>query len=193
MHDALSTLLGSSARVKLLRLFLFNPKESYSQSEAASRARVPSSAARTELNTYLRTKLIRSRTGQKGGKRYMLNPQFLYLAAFQHLLLNLPTRGADIVRRLRSTGVIKLIMLSGIFADEYDARLDILIVGDKLSDTKIKSAIQKLEAELGKELRYVALTSEEFLYRMEVYDKLIRDVLDYPHIVALDRLHVVLK
>jgi hypothetical protein len=90
-------------------------------------------------------------------------------------------------------GIVKLVILSGLFADEYDSRIDLLIVVDKLKEAKLQTVIRKLEAEVGKELKYVALTSDEFRYRLGIYDKLVRDVIDYPHTVALDRLHVELK
>ena len=48
--------------------------------------------------------------------------------------------------------------------------------------------IEGLEAEIGKELRYAAFETGEFNYRLGMYDKLVRDILDYPHTVVLDRL-----
>jgi DNA-binding transcriptional MerR regulator len=194
MEDVLGKLLGSPARVKFLRLFLFNPGAVYSLSQAADRAQVSTSVARRELPFYERLGLLKARRRRGERERaWTLNTEFAYLSALQHLLLNLPVRGRDIVRRLRNAGVIKLVILSGLFVDEYDGRLDLLVVGDKLSDAKVRSAIRSLEAELGKELRYAALPTEEFLYRLGVYDKLVRDVIDYPHTVVLDRLHIQLK
>lgn len=194
MEDILGKLLGSPARVKLLRLFLFNPKAVYALSDAAERAQVPPATARRELPFYERLGLLRQRSVRGVRERaWVLNEDFVYLAALQHLLLNLPMRGNDIVRRLRSVGVVKLVILSGLFVDEYDGRVDLLIVGDRIVDKKVRTVIRGLEAEIGKELRYVALTTEEFLYRLGIYDKLVRDVIDYPHTVALDRLNISLK
>ncbi len=192
MDDILGKLLGTAARVKLLRLFLFNPKASYTLADAATRAKVRSGEARSEFSLYERVGLIKSRSSARA-RRYALDSSFLYLAAFQHLLLNLPVRAQDIVRRLRGVGIVKLVILSGLFVDEYDGRLDLLIVADGLKEAKLRTAIKDFEAEIGKEMKYVALTSEEFKYRLNIYDKLVRDVIDYPHTVALDRLHIELK
>ena len=41
---------------------------------------------------------------------------------------------------------------------------------------------------LGRELRYALLSSDDLLYRLTVSDRLIRDVLDYPHRIVLDKL-----
>lgn len=59
--------------------------------------------------------------------------------------------------------------------------LDMLIVGDKLDVGLLQKNIALLESEVGKELRYATFTTEEFMYRIKMYDKLIRDVFDFPH------------
>ena len=46
----------------------------------------------------------------------------------------------------------------------------------------------RLEAELGKELTYSMMETPEFEYRYGMYDKFIRDVIDYPHLVVLNKL-----
>jgi hypothetical protein len=43
---------------------------------------------------------------------------------------------------------------------------------------------------VGKELRYAFFSTDEFKYRMSMYDKLVRDILDYPHKVLLDKLGI---
>lgn len=180
--------------MKLLRLFLFNPGVVYDLPDIAARAQVSSSTASAECRAYERMGLVKPRKLRGSRSRaYTLNTEFGYLAALQHLLLNLPVRGQDIVKRLRSAGTMKLVILSGLFVDEYDGRVDLLIVGDRMQEGKVRTIIRSLEAEIGKELRYVALSTEEFLYRLGIYDKLVRDVIDYPHTVALDRLNVPLK
>lgn len=194
MDDILGRLLGSPARVKLLRLFLFNPGAIYPFSDIVTRARVSSQVARSELAVYESVGLIKVRKVRgKRERAFILNSDFAYLAALQHLLLNLPVRSMDIAKRLRKVGAIKLVILSGIFVDDYQGRIDLFVVGDRVNETKLKGVIRGIEAEIGKELRYVALPSNEFRYRLDIYDKLVRDVLDYPHTVALDYLHLPLR
>ena len=50
---------------------------------------------------------------------------------------------------------------------------------------KIEMGIRKLEAEIGTELVYAIFDTKEFLYRLSMYDKLVRDILDFPHEVIL--------
>jgi hypothetical protein len=189
MADPLDLLLNSSARVKLLRLFLFNPTASYTSAEAAMRARTSKQEARRELTLFLRAGLLRrSRRGRS--LRFGLRRDFAYLQALQALLLNAPARGEDIVHRLRGAGgSIKFVALAGIFVGNWDGTLDLLVVGDRVSERKFKSRIKRLEAELGRELRYALLSSEDFHYRLNMNDKLLRDVIDYNHRIAFDRLN----
>jgi hypothetical protein len=53
--------------------------------------------------------------------------------------------------------------------------------------------MRRLESEIGRELRYTMLVSEDFLYRLNMNDKLVRDTFDYPHRIVFDRLNIGLK
>jgi len=192
MTDGLEKLFGTPARVKLLRLFLFNPKQSYTLKDIALRARVVDREARREVHLLHAAKMIDRSTRGKG-VRYGLNQKFEYTAALQNLLLNAPKRADDIVKRVRGVGTIRMIILSGIFIGEWEDRLDILIVGDKVKERMLRDRMKGLEAEIGKEIRFSLLTTEDFYYRLNMNDKLVRDVLDYPHAVVLDRLNIGIK
>lgn len=192
MTDGLQKLFGSPARVKLLRLFLFNPRQSFALADVVHRARVSSEEARKELRLFETIELIK-RASRGKGIRYALNDEFEYVIALQHLLVNAPARGEDIVGRIRNTGTLKFVVLSGIFVGEWDASLDLLVVGDRIKEPKLREQVRKLEAEIGKEVRFALLSTQDFFYRLNLNDKLIRDVLDYPHQIVLDRLDIGLK
>ncbi|MDO8517779.1 MAG: hypothetical protein Q7S26_00600 [bacterium] len=191
MTDELQKLFGPPARVKLLRLFLFNPRSAYTLPDAAKRARVPDEEAHREIALFARIGLV-ERT-KRAPVRWGLNTHFEYVAALQNLLLNAPARSRDIVARIRAAGAFKLVILSGIFVGEWEGRLDLFLVGDRIKERKLRECIRALEAEIGKEVRYALLLSEDFLYRLNMNDKLVRDVLDYSHRIVLDRLGTGLK
>jgi len=193
MTDPLQKLFGSMARLKLLRLFLFNPGRQFTVPEAAERARVPERTARKEINLFASVRLIKRARSRSRGARYLLNSDFGYLAALQSLLLNAPERGADIYERVRKAGGIKLVIIAGIFVGEWESALDVLIVGDRVKEKKLRSRIKNLESELAKELRYSLLSIDDFFYRLNMNDKLVRDILDYQHKIVFDRLNIGLK
>jgi hypothetical protein len=192
MSDSLSKLFGSPARVKLLRLFLFNPRGAYTLADASTRARVTPAEARREFRLLEGIGLI-AKAPRGKGMRFTLQPNFEYVLALQSLLINTPSRADDIVKLLRGVGSMKLVILSGLFVNETEESLDILVVGDKINERMLRERIKKLESEIGKELRFALLTSENFFYRMNMNDKLVRDVLDYPHRVVLDKLNIGIK
>ena len=180
--EILGKILGSSARVRIMRLFLFNRSKSFLSKEVAKRSRAGQDVVRRELNLLSSVGFIKKR-----GQGWSLNPFFKYGTEFENLLL-----GADIVSQeailenFKKVGRIKLLVISGIFIKNHDSRVDLLIVGDRLKRGKIEESIKKIEAELGGELSYVVFDTKEFLYRLDMYDKLVRDILDFPHEVVLE-------
>ncbi|MCR4311355.1 MAG: hypothetical protein NUV54_02190, partial [Candidatus Taylorbacteria bacterium] len=77
----------------------------------------------------------------------------------------------------------------GVFIQDTDSRIDLLIVGDLLRTPALETVIRNIEAEIGKELRYAVFETADFEYRFGMYDKLVRDILDYPHRKVLNRLN----
>jgi hypothetical protein len=191
MTDPLIKLFGSHARLKLLRLFLFHPSTSFTAAEAASRSRVDATEARRELINLLASGLLRKPRTKV--TRYELNEKFPYLQALKQLLLNTARRGESVPERLRSAGTIKLIVLTGVFMGDVEGGFDMLIAGDRIRESSLREKVKSLEAELGKELRYALLTTADFLYRLNMNDKLVRDVMDYPHRIVYDKLDIGLK
>lgn len=192
MTDTLSKLFGSAARVKLLRLFLFNPRQSVTAKDAAARARVRSGEVRKELGLFVRLGLL-ERHPRRGGARYTLAQGSPYRQALQNLLLNTPARAEEMYNRLRRVGGLKLIVVSGIFTGEWESSIDLLVVGDRIKERALREKIKMLEAEVGKEVRFASLSTADFLYRLNMNDRLVRDVFDYPHRIVHDRLDIGLK
>jgi predicted transcriptional regulator len=195
MTDSLEKLFGTPARLKLLRLFLFNPRHSFTVPEVAQRARIKEREASREIKLLLQIKLIKRvrRSARAVGVRYTLSGDFKYVASLQGLLLNTSERSSEVYNRVRRTGTIKLVVLAGVFVGDWEDRLDIFLVGDRVSERKLREVIRRFESEIGKELRYALLTTEDFFYRLNMNDHLVRDVFDYPHRIVEDRLNVGLK
>ena len=128
-------------------------------------------------------------TKKKRIRGWTLNEQFPYLEALKNLLLSSKPFKRDIItRRFHNAGRVKLLILSGIFIQNDQSRIDVLIVGDYLKKRVITNALKTIESEIGKELRYTILGTDDFLYRLGIYDKFIRDILDFPHEKLIDRI-----
>jgi DNA-binding Lrp family transcriptional regulator len=198
--DPLTILFGSQARVKLLRFFLFNPSMDFTFDEISKRARLVRRTARTEMNSLERAGVIKKKQMyiQLEGKDkktrahgFALNKNFPDLQSLQTFLFETaPLDNKTVLKHLRKAGVLDCVVTSGIFVRNFDQRLDVLIAMKKLSKTKIENAVRSLEAEIGIEIRYAAFNSEDLIYRVGMYDKLTRDVFDYPHQILADRISI---
>lgn len=186
--DPLAKLFGSAARVKLLRLFLFNENDFYTAADAASRAKAGKDAARREIAALASIGVLRKKTG-KAGTLYAANPKFAHYEALRTFMrTSSGVDDASITSALKKAGTLRLVALSGLFTGVPESKIDILIVGDRVDERTLGILVRGLEAELGRELRYASFTTEDFRYRVGVYDRLVRDVLDYPHRTILDKI-----
>lgn len=186
--DPLSRLFGSAARLKLLRLFLFNEEDAFPLADVAFRTKTNKDLTRKELNVLVAAGVVRKRSGQKGVV-YAANRKFAHFDALQQFLrTSTNLTDTDLANILKRAGTLRLVVLSGMFTGVLETRIDMLVVGDKLEDKPLEAAVRTLEAELGRELRFAAFSTEDFRYRVGVYDRLIRDVLDYPHRTVLDKI-----
>jgi hypothetical protein len=178
--EILGKIMGTPARVKLMRLFLLNPGKNFKNKDISRRSRVAAPALRSELRLLSSVGFIKKR-----GNEWLFNPDFKYTSELENLLINTETLSHQtILNQFKSVGRVKLIVLSGVFIKNKDTRVDFLIVGDNLKKGKIEDGIRKLEAEIGAELVYAIFETKEFLYRVNMYDKLVRDILDFPHEVV---------
>lgn len=203
--DILAKLFGSASRVKLMRLFLMNPEDVFDKIEMSRRSKVAGATLAKEIRILEDVGLIKQRVvikmkQKKSGKSGVLEKQkvtgfgmdstFPYLAALRSLVTEIALGKEDVSARFRNCGQLKLIIVAGIFIDETDSRVDVLLVGDKMKKPIIEGVLRRLEAELGKELTYGMMETSEFEYRFGIYDKFIRDIIDYPHLVVLNKMNL---
>ncbi|MEI6528723.1 MAG: hypothetical protein WCO10_03615 [bacterium] len=201
--QVLSKIFGGEARVKVMRLFLFNPENSFFIEQIANRARISEKEAWAEVELLEKSEMVKSRSTsqileqKKRGKMvevkrkakcWQLNSNFEYLAPMKNLLISTrPLRGGEILKKLGSVGKLKLVIVSGVFIQDKDSRVDMLVVGDNLKKGTIDRILKNMEAEIGKEVNYATFETIDFQYRLGMCDKLIRDILDYPHQKLLDK------
>lgn len=202
--DTLAQLFASATRVKLMRLFLFNSDVAYSLGECARRTKAESGETRKEITRLIAVGMVKKRSvvreivskrNSKSPARnvhelgYSLDPKFLYLQSLKNLLITVSLHADDsLVRKFASIGKVKLLLASGAFIQEWDTRVDLLIVGDDLNMVRLEGVMKTIESEIGKEISYSAFETEDFEYRLGIHDKLIRDILDAPHTTLVDKI-----
>jgi len=182
--EILGKILGNPARVKIMRLFLLNRGKGFKSKDIAKRSRVNSRIVRRELNLLSSVGFIRRRS--KASLDWYFSYSFKYAGEFEDLLIRSDSLNKEkILNNFKKVGRVKLFVVSGVFIKNDNSRVDLLIVGDKLKKSSIDKGIKRLEAEIGMELSYATFNTKEFIYRLSMYDKLVRDILDFPHEVLL--------
>jgi len=182
--EILGKILGNPARVKIMRLFLLNRGKGFKSGDIAKRSRVSLDIVRKELKLLSSVEFIKKRSSVSS--EWYFNSSFKYVGEFEDLLVRSESLNKQkLLSHFKKVGQVKLLIVSGVFIKNYDSRVDLLIVGDKMKKSKIEEGVRKLEAEIGAELVYAIFNTKEFIYRLNMYDKLVRDILDYPHEVLL--------
>ncbi len=194
--DILDKLFGGADKVKVMRLFLLNPTLIFDQAAVSKRSKITAPAARREIGLLRQINFIKSKNGEDPAsgqkiKGWQLNPVFPFLNNLRGLIKNdLLSRQREVTDRFANCGKIKLLLIAGLFIHSDDSRADLLLVGDNLKRGAIEREIKTMESEVGRELAYAVFDTTDFLYRLNAYDKFVRDILDYPHEKIIDRLNL---
>jgi len=189
-EQILEQLFDSPLKVRLFKLFLRHPGRSFSMKEITKRVRSNSDSCRYHIDKFRSIKLIERKLRGKI-KAYSVNPEFDFYDELSVLILkSSPASKKKILNRIKRLGVIKLVILSGIFINLENPRVDLLVVGDHVKKQKLAVFLKDLEAEVGKEIDYVIMNSKEFKYRYDMFDRFIRDVLERPHEKLINKLRV---
>lgn len=191
----LAKLFGSLARVKILKLFLLNPDNSYYIRQVSRHLNLQLNAVRRELENLETIGLLTSHQGndeehEDGGrtdrKFYQADKDCVLFNEIRELIIKAQILSEkDFTTKLRKLGTVKLLILSGLFLNDKQAPVDMLIVGE-FSKEKVAKLVRDLEAELVNEVNYAVLTEEEFRYRQQVTDVFLYSVLESKKIVVVD-------
>lgn len=185
--DTLAILFGSEARVRLLRLLLWHPGTSFTLEQLVTKSKLKSETVRKELTVLVSAKIARAKL-ERGKRVWTLWPRLALQKELKALLVaDSNNYRPEILRRVKSAGRVRYLVIAGLFINET-SRVDLLVVGDKLKKTVIERLVADLEIELGRELTYATLETEDYLFRLHSSDRFVRDILDYPHLVLLDKL-----
>ncbi|MBI4098908.1 hypothetical protein HY442_00050 [Candidatus Parcubacteria bacterium] len=198
----LEHLFDSAVKVKLLKLFVHNPTTVFTVGEIRRRTQASGRPMLRELGKLSAIGFVRIREARAGNrgkgratarrvKAYVADPSFSLYPEIKNLVTKpWPASRDHLVGRLKTLGRVKLALLAGIFIGSETSRADMLIVGDQLRERRLRDFIASLEAEVGKELTCVALGTKDFQYRYSMFDRFVRDMLDYPHEALINKLKV---
>lgn len=197
MKTELEFLFGSKVRWRLIKFFMLNEKISLTTTEIIERNKLEAKTTREEakkvLGQLVNAKFLYSRTIRKQ-KAFFVNAKYAFYDELKWLVVksNIYPQ-CEQLNRVKNLGDVKLGLVSGIFINNKKSKTDLLLVVDGLSRAKLKHLIDDLEAEMGQEINYSLMNSEEFRYRIKMFDKFILEILEQPHEIIVNELEGVIK
>jgi hypothetical protein len=199
--DFLATLFGNPQRARILRVFALNQPQPFTAALAAKRSGVGAAVVIREIRALEKMRILKkTKFSIKVGKRKRTvnakqkedawaydggSKQAAALLRFVHETS--PVQHKRVLTVLRRGGRLSVVILSGGFVGDPSRPADLIIAGEGINESRLEAAIRVLEPEYGREIRYATFTTPEFRYRLTIEDRLIRDTLDYPHLVLLDK------
>ncbi len=187
-EPTLDAIFDSPVRVRLLKLFLFNPDRNFDGKTIAEILNTASGLITKHLKKLSESRFIILRK-ISGKQAFKTNKSFVFYKELKELVLRAsPASKEKMLKRLKSLGGIKLAVLSGIFLNLDNSHADLLLVGDKVKSSKFDRFLKELEAEVGKEINCALMTTKEFYYRYNMYDRFVRDILDFKHEKLINKL-----
>jgi uncharacterized protein len=181
MSEILEILFGSRVKARLLRFFLQNPDQEYSLDEILKKNLLKVFQVRKDMKDLKDIKFILERI-RKRRKYYILNKDFPFYPELKNLIVksNVYPQCRSL-GRLKGIGDVKLALISGIFLNYPRSKADMVLVANNVSRGKLKNLMNNLEAEIGKEITYAFMNSDEFRYRLNMMDRFLLDFLEGPH------------
>ncbi len=200
--DFLEQFLGSIPRARLIRAFIFSPAESFTLASIAKRAGLSTTVAGKEIKILHGMGVIKegkvaiqiangSKKIVKGKQKestWSLNQDFKHaraLSSFVHEVS--PVQYKAMLEALRRAGRLSVVILSGVFMGDHTRPADLIVVSNNLNEGRLEQVIRSLEPKFGREIRYATFSVPEFEYRLTIQDRLIRETIEYPHFVLLDK------
>jgi len=188
MSDFLELLLGGEGRARLIKFFILNPVAKASSQELKEKLQVDQRRIKNELDLLVKAGVVKKRKAMSKNI-YFLNRENHFYPELKKIVAKctiFPQLKA--LDKLNRVGHVKLVLVAGILANNLKTRADILIVGDGINQSQLSEVVREMEAEIGRELRFTTFTTEEYEYRLNMFDKFIREFFDGPHKILTNRL-----
>lgn len=194
----LEQLFESPVKVQVMKLFFRNPESDFLLKEASRIIKTNLSVLKKEMKRLEKLGLLKAKRISARKELFSINPNFDFFNELRELILKAsPVSRDKMLKSIRGLGKIKLVLLSGLFVGndlpagrQGTSRADLLIVGDNINQRKLAGFIKNLEAEAGTDINCVVMTTEEFNYRYDMYDRFIRDLLSDKGEFLINKLNI---
>ena len=174
----LKKLFTSNTRIKLLTVYLMNPDQEYYIRELTRKLNEQINSVRRELDNLKKIGLLRSRTKDRK-KFYYLNKDFLFVEELKSIFIKALSSNQSISKDIAKLGPIKLLVLSGVFANQDEANVDMLVVGD--IDAERLSTYLNSEIRTKRPVKFTIMNEEDYQYRIDCNDRFVKELVENPN------------
>ncbi len=174
----LKDIFVSEVRVKILKLILPHPEESYHVRAIVRQVGAEINAVRRELANLTDIGLLRRR--QSGNRVYytadptnIIYPDLLSLVSKEEGIC------AEIIHHLKNLGYVKYAVVARGFLRGRESSVldvDLLVVGDVNMDV-LNRIVKQEEVRIGRELNYTVMAEDDFMFRKRRNDQFVSKVL----------------
>ncbi|MFZ5424726.1 MAG: hypothetical protein ACOZAO_02895 [Patescibacteria group bacterium] len=174
----LKDLFVSEVRVKVLKVMLANPSQSYHVRGLVRAVGTEINAVRRELSRLHKLGLLRKRPS---GNRlyYSVNTSSIYFPELLSLIAKEEGLGAAIIKALKELGDLKFAVLSRSFSMGHQSNMldvDLFVVGNPNMDV-LEKLVKEDEADTKREINYSVMGEEEFMFRKRKNDQFVNKIL----------------
>ncbi len=176
-------------RLKVLRFFLVNDKDTFSIDDVEYNIKSRRDPLKKDLLFLSNIGFLDRYLDNKNNSLYKLNINFEHIKTLYNLVFDFTNIDKKIILdKFKKIGRIKLLSFTGIFINDGDVELDILVVGDNLKQKEINKVLSDLNSTFASKLRILIMDVEEFDYRKKMFDRFLHIVLDSDRITLIDKL-----
>lgn len=189
----IDALFGSKTRVKLLHLFLSNPRRAFYVREITRKIDEQINSVRRELANMLSVGIIKSENSNNK-LYYEVNQEYVHYESLRQIFVDTTPESkalkevetvGDWTKRLKPLGDVRVAIMAGQLIHGSDAEVDLILAGS-INKTQAKKFVKELEEDEGKSLNYVVMTYQDFYYRLSIKDKFVMSVINTKHTVIAD-------
>lgn len=167
----LSVVISSSARIKILKLFMMNTEDLYYIRQIAKITKLPIQAVQRETSKLCHAGILHRK---KDGNRvyFKTNKDFFLFEEIKNIIIKTVGVGEVVRNTIKNKKDIIFAFIYGSYAKNEEntkSDIDIAVIGD-ISSRNFIEAISKLQDELGREINPFIITINEFKEKLRNKD-----------------------
>lgn len=178
------SILASSQQSLLLGFLVWAPRRTYTVKELKTRLRLTERTTSLALSRLAKFGLVK--VFRKGGQKFFMLNSKVVLPELRRKFPKPRSRKDDFAANIMRLGDIRSAFLSGLFTGQPHLPVDLLLIG-KVNLRKLETFLDTYKKLLGNEINYTIMSPQEFKVRRDTFDRFIKDIFDYPHVLVVDK------